>query len=175
MDGHLPSIEVEGAIGSKSLDDPTARGAAAVAGAAPAVLRTRIDDVQRRSEDGIVVELREGPELIFGSASRLRAKWAAAARILADLEARGASYLDLRLPGRPGVGGLAAETVTPVAPAGPVGTISPTPTTPTTTADTTTTAPVTPDPATATLPTEPAQTAPPPAAAGSDGGAAVAP
>jgi cell division septal protein FtsQ len=182
MDGHLPSIEVEGAIGSKSLDDPTARGAAAVAGAAPAVLRTRIDNVEHTGE-GFVANLRDGPELIFGSPARLRAKWAAAARILADLEARGATYLDLRLPGRPAVGGLAAETVTPVAPADAIGT-SPTTTAPTTTttptttvepSGTATTTPDASDPATATLPTETSQTAPPSVSAGGGGGAAVAP
>ena len=177
VNGHLPTVDVDGAIGPKSLDDPTARGAVAVAGAAPALLRARVDNVEHTGE-GFVANLRDGPELIFGSPTRLRAKWAAAARILADLEARGASYLDLRLPGRPAVGGLAAETVTPVAPAGLVGTISTTPTTPNTTSDTsgtTTTAPETSDPATATLPSEPAETAPPPAATGSGGGAAAAP
>jgi cell division protein FtsQ len=119
VDGHLPTIDVEGAIGDKVLDDPTARGAAAIAGAAPGVLRGRIDDVEHTGE-GFVAELRDGPDLIFGRPAQLRAKWAAAARILADLEARGASYLDLRLPGRPAVGGLAADTVEPVAPAGEI-------------------------------------------------------
>jgi hypothetical protein len=51
-------------------------------------------------------------------------------RILADPEAAGASYIDVRLPGRPAAGGLPAETVAPVAPAGsadlatPMGTAS---------------------------------------------------
>jgi cell division septal protein FtsQ len=177
VDGHLPTVDVHGAIGSKSLDDPTARGAAALAGAAPALLRARIDNVEHTGE-GFVANLRDGPELIFGSLSRLRAKWAAATRILADLEARGAGYLDLRLPGRPAVGGLAAETVTPVAPAGAVGTASSTATAASATADTsgtTSAAQQTADPATATLPAEPAQTAPPPVPAGSGGGAATAP
>jgi len=116
--GSLPTVEVEGALGTEFLLDRTARGAAAVAGGAPAVLRARIENVQRRSADGYVAELRDGPELIFGAATRLRAKWAAAARVLADLEARGATYVDLRIPSRPAVGGLAATTVTPVAPAG---------------------------------------------------------
>ena len=71
-----------------------------------------------RAEEGIVVELRDGPELIFGDATRVRAKWIAAVRILADPEAAGASYIDVRLPGRPAAGGLPAETLAPVAPAG---------------------------------------------------------
>ena len=117
--GSLPTVAVEGALGTEFLLDRTARGAAAVAGGAPAVLRARIEDIPRRSDDGYVAELRDGPELIFGAATRLRAKWAAAARVLADLEARGATYVDLRIPSRPAVGGLAATTLPPVAPAGP--------------------------------------------------------
>jgi cell division septal protein FtsQ len=188
IEGHLPTVEANGGLGTKSLEDPTARGAAAVAGAAPALLRSRIDDVEHTGE-GFVANLSDGPELIFGRATQLRAKWAAAARILADLEARGASYLDLRLPGRPAVGGLAAETVAPVAPAGTIGMTPTTPTTPTPTA--TTTAPGTSTPSTATdpaatAPTQPTQTpaqgtAPtaetptPPVTAGAGGGAATAP
>jgi cell division protein FtsQ len=188
VDGRLPTVDVDGALGRKSLDDPTARGAAAVAGAAPAVLRARIDDVEHTGE-GFVANLREGPELIFGRATQLRAKWAAAARVLADLEARGASYLDLRLPDRPAVGGLAAATLAPVAPAGTIGATPTTPTTPTST--TPATAPGTSTPTAATdvagaEPTQPTQTptdgtAPtaetltPPVTAGAGGGAATAP
>lgn len=119
VEGKLPTVNVDGALGTEFLLDQTARAAAAVAGGAPAVLRSRIVDVERRADEGYVAELRDGPELIFGAPTRLRAKWAAAARVLADLEARGASYVDLRIPSRPAVGGLAAITLAPVTPAGP--------------------------------------------------------
>jgi cell division protein FtsQ len=118
VEGRLPVIDVEGALGTDQLADATANGAAAVAGAAPAALHRRITEVEKRGEDGLVATLREGPDLIFGDARRARAKWAAAARVLADLEARGATYIDLRIPGRPAAGGLPAQTVAPVAPAG---------------------------------------------------------
>ena len=65
--------------------------------------------------------MRDGPELIFGDATRARAKWIAATRVLADPEAEGASYIDVRLPGRPAAGGLPAATLAPVAPAGTAG------------------------------------------------------
>jgi cell division protein FtsQ len=123
--GRLPTVAVEGAVGVDRLRDPTALVSAAIAGAAPAELRGRLTEVGEDGELGQVAELKDGPELVFGDAGRLRAKWAAAARVLADLEASGASYIDVRIPGRPAVGGLEAETITPVAPAGDTSTIVP--------------------------------------------------
>ncbi len=118
VEGRLPEIEARGKLGGDRLSDPTALHAARVAGGAPAPLRGRLERIDTRAEEGIVVELRDGPELYFGNGTRVRAKWIAAVRILADPEAAGASYIDVRLPGRPAAGGLPAETVAPVAPAG---------------------------------------------------------
>jgi cell division protein FtsQ len=190
FEGRLPTIDIDGALGTETLLDQTARGAAVVAGTAPALLRKRIENIDHRSDDGYVAELRDGPELLLGSATRLRAKWAAAARVLADLEARGATYVDLRIPGRPAVGGLAAPTVEPVAPLGselstvpdgttetgvPTGTVTPevaetaVPNTSATDPTTATGTPVVETPTqTPTTPTQPLPT-------GSEGGAAVAP
>lgn len=182
VEGKLPVVEVEGALGEDRLRDPVALGAAAVAGAAPVALRGRIAEVTRGSDhDGFVATLREGPDLIFGSAARLPAKWAAAARVLADLESRGASYVDLRIPGRPAVGGLAATTLTPVAPAGTDLGVAPpeTETVPTDpAADAVAEAPPTeelaPAEATTTTPEEPV-TPDPTLSAGTGGGATAAP
>jgi cell division protein FtsQ len=118
VEGKLPTVDVDGILGGERLRDADARAAAAVAGAAPAVLRRRIEAVAKVTEQGYVATLREGPELIFGTATQLPAKWAAAARVLADSEAEGASYIDLRIAGRPAAGGLSAPTVTPAPPAG---------------------------------------------------------
>jgi cell division protein FtsQ len=120
-EGRLPTISAEGTIRGERLEDPSALAAARVAGAAPAVLHRRVEKVPTRKKEGLVVLLRDGPELIFGDASRVRAKWTAAARVIADKAAGGATYIDLRLPGRPAAGGLPAATVTPVAPAGTTG------------------------------------------------------
>lgn len=118
-EGRLPEIELPaGKLDGDRLTDPAALHAARVAGGAPAPLRGRLERIDLRADQGIVVELRDGPELIFGDARHLRAKWVAAVRILADPEAAGASYIDVRLPGRPAAGGLPAETLEPVAPAG---------------------------------------------------------
>jgi cell division protein FtsQ len=193
VEGRLPTVEVEGGFGVERLRDATARAGAAVAAAAPPALRPRIAAVGDEKDEGLVAELREGPELVFGDTTRLRAKWAAAARVLADLEASGASYVDLRIPGRPAVGGLPAETIVPVAPAGATSTTPPVvpgettaPTDPVDPAATATTPPAdgTVPPAAGTTPAAPepeqpapaAPTQPQPAApvSGGEGGGAVA-
>ncbi len=118
VEKRLPTVEVEGALGVEHLRDAKALASAAIAGAAPATLKGRVSEVGEDGRLGQVARLRDGPEVIFGDTTRLRAKWAAASRVLADLEASGTSYVDVRIPGRPAAGGLPAETIVPVAPAG---------------------------------------------------------
>jgi len=127
VEGRLPTIEARGDVHGNRLKDPAALHAAQVAGAAPAPLRPRLERIELRSGDGIVVEMREGPEIIFGDATRIGAKWIAATRVLADPDAEGATYIDVRLPGRPAAGGLPAATLAPVAPAGTEPTTPPAP------------------------------------------------
>jgi cell division protein FtsQ len=158
VEGRLPVIDTEVAARAERLSSSAALHAARVAGAAPAPLRSRIEEITVRKGDGVVVALHEGLELIFGDGRRAEAKWIAAARILADPEAEGATYIDVRLPGRPAAGGVSSATVTPVAPAG----TALAPATGALPADPATAAPVTPAaPVTGTTP--PAAT--PPAAA----------
>jgi cell division protein FtsQ len=118
IEGRLPKIDVKDDLRGSRLTAPAALHAASVAGAAPAPLRARLERIEIRGQDGIVVELRDGPELIFGDATHVRAKWLAATRVLADPDAQGATYVDVRLPGRPAAGGLPATTLAPVTPAG---------------------------------------------------------
>jgi cell division protein FtsQ len=116
-----------------------------VVGLAPEPLRARLKSVSYRPGVGLVAQLRSGPELRFGDSTRLPAKWMAAARVLAAPAARGATYIDLRLPERPVAGGLSTTSVIPLAPAG----AAPAPTPPTAPSASTTTATPT---ATATTP-----------------------
>jgi cell division protein FtsQ len=125
ISGSLPTVHADGGIDGSTLGDREAIRAARVAGAAPEVLQRRILEVRKHGSKGLVATLKDGPDLIFGEATRLRAKWIAAARVLASPAAAGATYLDLRLPGRPAAGGLPAETVAPVAPAGTTATPAP--------------------------------------------------
>jgi cell division protein FtsQ len=61
------------------------------------------------SQRNLIALLHDGPKLYFGGGGRRVAKWSAAARLLADSAARGATYVDLRLPERPVAGGVAAS------------------------------------------------------------------
>lgn len=88
-----------------------------VAGGAPGALRAHVRSIGRERGRGVVAVLRDGPKLIFGDDTRVAAKWAAAASVLADRSAAGADYVDLRIPERPAAGGLPVETVAPLAPA----------------------------------------------------------
>jgi cell division protein FtsQ len=105
-DRDLPTIRRRDALppGARVKDART-RTALAVAAAAPARLLERAQRLWwgRR---GLTMDMQEGPPLVFGSHDAARAKWAAAARVLAEPSAAGATYLDLRAPGRVAAGGL---------------------------------------------------------------------
>ena len=117
VSGSLPLVKVTGALPAKQVPAGAALQALRVAGGIPAALRTRVREIRRERGKGMVVPLAGGPRLIFGDAGRVTAKWAAAIRVLADPDAAGAAYVDVRIPERPAAGGLPVKTVTPVAPA----------------------------------------------------------
>jgi hypothetical protein len=74
-------------------------------GAAPDALRALIEGVAYSGDYGIVLTMRGGVELRFGGGGSLDRKWAAIAATLADPELTSLSYLDVRVPERPAVGG----------------------------------------------------------------------
>ena len=111
--GRLPVIESRRPIRSGRLRERAALAMLRVAALAPDALRRRAQAVAPADPRGVVVELRAGPELVFGDGSRLAAKWAAASRVLAHPGAAGARYIDLRLPERPAAGGLVAPPLAP--------------------------------------------------------------
>jgi cell division protein FtsQ len=102
----LPSINLEQPPAGPRVTDRRLLRALAVAGGAPEELRQRADRLELGSR-GVVVKLDDGPDLIFGTDAEVDAKWVAAARVLAETSAGGATYLDLRIPGRVAAGGLA--------------------------------------------------------------------
>lgn len=116
--GSLPTLQTTAALPEERVTQGRPFDLVRVVGLAPAPLRPRIKNVRYRPGVGLVATLTAAPELRFGDASRLPAKWMAATRVLAAPGARGASYIDLRLPDRPAAGGLPTTSVMPLAPAG---------------------------------------------------------
>jgi cell division protein FtsQ len=114
-DADVPELAQSQPPAGDRVSDARTRAALAVAGAAPAPLLHRALRLGWGPR-GLVLNVRSGPDLIFGSASQAGAKWAAATRVLAEPSAAGAVYLDLREPGRVAAGGL--EPVPTATPAG---------------------------------------------------------
>jgi len=102
----LPSTGADGGA-RRRIDNPRALRSVRALAAAPPLLVPQIAGALEGPERGMVVRLRAGPEVVLGDSSALEAKWASATRVLADRAARGASYVDVRLPDRPAAGGLA--------------------------------------------------------------------
>jgi cell division protein FtsQ len=100
----LPVVAVPGGAGGSQVRDRRALGALAAAGAVPAPLRPRVLRVAWTRSRGLVATLRDGPDVVLGGVGRARAKWLAAARVLADASSSGARYVDVRVPERPAAG-----------------------------------------------------------------------
>ena len=100
----LPTLQVDklpssGALTGEDLQE------ALVAGAAPAPLAPLVEGIAYGSEDGVTLTVKGGIELRFGDAGKAADKWAAAAAVLADPRLDTLSYVDVRVPKRPAVGG----------------------------------------------------------------------
>jgi cell division protein FtsQ len=101
----LPEINADRVPASGRLDGE-ALAQALVAGAAPEPLRELIETISYR-RDGVEVVMKGGLPIRFGEGSRAAAKWAAAAAVMADPKLDVLTYLDVRVPARPAVGGAA--------------------------------------------------------------------
>jgi cell division protein FtsQ len=91
------------------LHDYWLRASLTILGAAPAPLAHKVARVYLSSR-GQTVAMRNGLLAYFGDATRPHAKWLSLARVLADPSSAGASYIDVRLPGRPAAGFPAGVT-----------------------------------------------------------------
>lgn len=102
-DTKLVTLSIPSANGGGRLTSRRGLAAVAVMGAAPHALRAYVKGIDF-GPDGLRVSMNNGPLLQFGDATRARAKWIAAARVLGDPRSAGASYLDVRIPERPVAG-----------------------------------------------------------------------
>jgi cell division protein FtsQ len=107
----LPTVKVAGRLTNNHITDEKALGAVKVLGAAPDVLLRQVKSL-KWGRNGLVITLNKGVELYFGDAAKASAKWRAAASVLAAPSSAGATYIDLRAPERPAIGGLGAAPTT---------------------------------------------------------------
>jgi cell division protein FtsQ len=105
-DGGLPVLELKKPPPASGLAG-AALDQAIVAGAAPEPLRPLIHAIEHTAEHGVVVTLRGGIPVYFGTSAEASQKWAAAAAVLADPKLDSLTYLDVRVPRRPAAGGAA--------------------------------------------------------------------
>jgi cell division septal protein FtsQ len=100
----LPAIDVrEIPPGPKLGGEPLAL--ATVAGATPPELRPLIERIDYDDEIGVEVTMRGDIPIQFGTPASAAEKWAAAAAVLADPRLDTLTYVDVRVPERPAVGG----------------------------------------------------------------------
>jgi cell division protein FtsQ len=113
--GSLPNLQVDSLPGSGKLSG-TALAEALTIGAAPPELRPLIDNTTVTRDYGVLVTMRGGIQLRFGTGGNRAGKWAAAAAVLADPALNSLTYVDVRVPQRPAVGGSSDPTppTTPV-------------------------------------------------------------
>lgn len=101
----LPVVGAKRRPPAGRVEDAETLRAIEVVSTAPTALRRRVERVFR-STRGLSATVQDGPKLYFGGGRRLRAKWAAAAQVLADEGTPGTSYVDVRIPERPVAGGF---------------------------------------------------------------------
>jgi cell division protein FtsQ len=101
----LPAIPMRDLPTGAHLSNLGTLRALAVLAAAPPRLRARVQELEK-GKGGLRAILRGGGTLVFGGPNLLAAKWLAAAAVLGDPSARGARYVDVRIPRRPVAGGL---------------------------------------------------------------------
>jgi cell division protein FtsQ len=80
-----------------------------VLGAAPAPMERAIAHAYIGAQ-GLTLQMRNGLRAYFGDAARPHAKWLSLDSVLADSSSQGASYVDVRIPGRPAAGFPAGVT-----------------------------------------------------------------
>ncbi|MGH2860160.1 MAG: cell division protein FtsQ/DivIB [Solirubrobacteraceae bacterium] len=102
--GALPTVPLGSAPDGQMITAPGAHNAIAVLAAAPYALLAHVAGATSSSAHGVIVQLRNGPQLYFGSADQSTQKWAAAVAVLQDKDSVGASYIDVTDPQRPAPG-----------------------------------------------------------------------
>ena len=104
LTGSLPTVadDVAPVPGSK-VANVLVLAALQVLGAAPRAF-DRVAEKAYFGPRGLTIQMQNGLLVYFGDARRPHAKWLSLASVLADKSSAGATYVDVRLPGRPAAG-----------------------------------------------------------------------
>lgn len=102
--GPLPNVPLRSAPSGDRITAPGAMSALAVLQAAPYRLLGHVETATWSPIHGVILRLRQGPEVYFGAIDQLAAKWTAAIAVLADSASHGAQYIDVADPRRPAAG-----------------------------------------------------------------------
>jgi cell division protein FtsQ len=105
----LPTVAVSTAPAHDGFESFRVRALVDVLSNVPDALRPHLQRAYVDPDRGILVTMRDGTELEFGTSARVEAKWASATRVLAAPSATGASRIDVRLPERPAASGFGGQ------------------------------------------------------------------
>ena len=108
--GTLPTVALKTAPDGEAITAPGARAAIAVLAAAPYALLSRVASATSSGTRGVIVQMRNGPQIYFGPTAQLAQKWSAAVAVLQNKGSVGASYIDVSAPLRPVAGAGVSPT-----------------------------------------------------------------
>lgn len=99
----LPTVRVDEIPSTGRLEPGRALQLVGVLAGTPRALRPLVVSASF-GPGGVRAIVRDGPIVYFGSPKQAVAKWASAARVIGDVSARGARFVDVRVAARPVVG-----------------------------------------------------------------------
>jgi cell division protein FtsQ len=111
--GTLPTVALKTSPDGQAVTAPGARAAIAVLAAAPYALLSHVAGATSSGNHGVIVQMRNGPQIYFGPTAQLARKWTAAVAVLQNRDSAGATYIDVTDPLRPAAGaGVSASQAT---------------------------------------------------------------
>jgi cell division septal protein FtsQ len=113
--GALPTLPLAVAPSGNQITDAGTLTVLQVLQAAPYQWIAHTQSANSSTAHGVVLVLRNGPEVYFGPANELAAKWAALTAVLQSSGSQGAAYIDVTDPQRPAAGVAVTTATTPSA------------------------------------------------------------
>lgn len=106
----LPTLSLATAPDGQRIMSLAGRAQVAVLAAAPTKLLAHVLGAAYSSAHGVILQLRAGPQVDFGSDAQLAAKWDALVAVLQSSTSAGAAYIDVTDPEHPAAGVTVGQT-----------------------------------------------------------------